>query len=91
MAGDAGHAPGDAAVAGDDPSSGRCGTPLIIDYLAQRDELSPATVSLIDQWLAFDSLGDTLTSAGGHFRLTWVRDGDNAVPLADFDPADGIP
>ncbi|MBK9777433.1 MAG: hypothetical protein IPP62_13950 [bacterium] len=91
LAGDAAHVPGDAAVAGDDPSTGRCGTPLIIDYLAQRDELSPATVSLIDQWLAFDSLGDTLTSAGGHFRLAWVRDGDNAVPLADIDPADGIP
>lgn len=77
---------------GDDvPGQGRCGTPLIIEYLSRRDELSPQTSAAIDAYLSFTTAGDTLLSAGGHFRLTWIEEGTDAVPLADDNPADGVP
>lgn len=82
---------GAAALADDEPTQGRCGTPLVIEYLAHRDGFSPATIAFIDDFLTYASAGDTLLSEGGHFHLSWDRDGDNAVPLADIDPADGIP
>lgn len=74
-----------------DVTVGRCGTPLVMEYLARRDSLAPATTEAIDQYLAVTDVGDTLLSAEGHFRLIYTLDGDNAVPLADTDPADGIP
>lgn len=68
-----------------------CGTSLVRSYLEQRAGLAPPVVAAIDELLAFASGEDTLLSPGGHFRLGWVREGDHAVPLADIDPADGVP
>jgi hypothetical protein len=68
-----------------------CGTPLVREYLAVRASLSAATREAIDGYLTVPDGSDTLTSAAGHFRLSWFNDGDNAVPLADVEPADGIP
>lgn len=75
----------------DDRPQERCGTPLILEYLNVRDGLSPTTTRIIDQFLSVTDTGDTLISAAGHFRLTYLLSGDNAVPLADTDPQDGIP
>ncbi len=69
----------------------RCGTPLVREYLATRDALSAAVREAIDGYLAVTEASDTLTSDGGHFRLSWFTEGDNAVPLVDVDPADGTP
>ena len=69
----------------------RCGTPLVSEYLSRRASLPAATRAAIEAYLEVTEAGDTLTSAGGHFRLTWLAEGDNAVPSADVDPADGIP
>ncbi len=79
------------AGADDEPIDAACGTSLVRAYLEQRAHLAPSAVAAIDDLLAFASEGDTLLSPGGHFRLGWVREGDHAVPLADTDPADGIP
>ena len=92
----AGFAPGRPAppvdAAGQDElESGRCGTPLVIEYLSRRGELSTATTQIIDQYLSLAAAGDTLLSAGGHFRLSYLVDGDGAVPPEDLDPADGVP
>jgi hypothetical protein len=75
----------------DEPVSDRCGTPLVIEYLSHRGELSAATTLIIDQYLSYAEGSDTLVSAGGHFRLSYLDEGDNAVPLEDLDPADGVP
>lgn len=76
---------------GDAPDEARCGTALVRAYLAQRPSLAADAVSAIDGFLAYADAQDTLLSPGGHFRLGWMRDGDNAVPLADVAPQDGIP
>lgn len=68
-----------------------CGTPLVREYLAVRASLSATTREAIDGYLTIAEGTDTLTSAAGHFRLSWFTDGDNAVPLADIEPADGVP
>lgn len=70
---------------------GHCGTPLVREYLEVRASLSAATREAIDGYLAITEAADTLTSAAGHFRLSWFTEGDNAVPLDDIAPADGIP
>jgi len=75
----------------DEPEAGRCGTPLVIDYLSRREVLSSLTTQIIDQYLAYADGSDTLLSAEGRFRLSYLREGDNAVPLDDLDPADGVP
>lgn len=79
------------AASFEEPESGRCGTPLVIEYLSRRSELSSATTRIIDQYLAYADGTDTLLSAEGHFRLSYLDEGDNAVPLDDLDPADGVP
>lgn len=84
-----GTIPGDEPPASPEP--GGCGTPLVREYLAQRDLLPSATVAIIDRYLSFTEAGDTLLSAGGRFRLVWTTEGDNAVPLADESPLDGVP
>ena len=68
-----------------------CGTPLVRSYLARRAGLPPATVLALDGALAVTDIVDTLRSDGGHFRLGYTLTGDNAVPAADTDPADGVP
>lgn len=68
-----------------------CGTPLVREYQAVRASLPAATREAIDGYLTITETSDTLTTAAGHFRLSWFRDGDNAVPPLDVDPADGIP
>jgi hypothetical protein len=82
------HAPADD---GDEPVFDRCGTPLVIEYLSRRGELSSSTTLIIDQYLSYDDGSDTLLSAGGHFLLSYLDEGDNAVPPEDVDPADGVP
>jgi hypothetical protein len=75
----------------DETGADRCGTPLVIEYLSRRGRLSASTTLAIDHYLAFADGADTLLSEGGHFRLTYAREGDNAIPVDDLDPADGVP
>ncbi|MFN8177129.1 MAG: FlgD immunoglobulin-like domain containing protein [bacterium] len=71
----------------------RCITPEIIAFEKARPALSSATVKEIEGYIAPRTAGlrSDYISPGGHFQMTYDTSGTNAVPLADVNPADGVP
>ena len=71
----------------------RCLTPAIVEFVANRSELSAAVVAEIDGYLEPPSspLRATYVSPSGKFEFTYSTTGSNAVPATDVNPANGIP
>ncbi len=69
----------------------RCATPLINEYYNLRSRLSKDTVELIDNWLRPSAAKMVHLSPSGRFSLTYDTSGADAVPVADVDPANGVP
>ncbi|MCA9751968.1 MAG: hypothetical protein KC591_07235, partial [Gemmatimonadetes bacterium] len=71
----------------------RCGTPLVREYVAERDRLSASTRAEIDGYLTRPTdLGRAVyVSPSGHFTLTYSTSGTHAVPTTDVNPANGVP
>ncbi len=71
----------------------KCVTEMIHEYTELRPSLGVETVKTIDAYLAPDDSPDKATylSPLGHFNLTYLTTGGNAVPATDTDPANGIP
>src|SRR5262245_31596831 len=79
------------AIEGDRPA--KCGTAILADLAAHRNELDTATRALYDQMV--QSGGDEINLAHTvettHFSITYQDAGSAAVSLADVNPANGIP
>ena len=72
----------------------KCATPLIQEFTSTRGDLSAATVSTIDRYLAGpddDQSRVFYLSPSGHFRFSYSTTGSDAVPSTDVDPANGVP
>jgi len=71
----------------------KCATSLVAEYGRVRDSLSPQAVAMVEAWLAGPDAPDKAVylSPSGRFRLTYATTGDDAVPLADALPANGVP
>jgi len=71
----------------------KCATALIAQFGQRRAGMAADRVKQIDAWLTPAVAPDkaTYNSPGGHFTLTYLTTGTNAVPTADTTPANGIP
>jgi len=69
----------------------RCGTAAIMEYYAERSNLRPETVAIIEAYLVPGAAKLAYNSPGGHFQLTYSTSGGNAVPASDVNPPNGIP
>lgn len=73
----------------------KCASGVLAEFERTRNELSTDTVNKIEAYLKkeIEPNADKATyiSPAGHFRVTYLTTGTNAVPTADTDPANGIP
>ena len=72
----------------------KCATDLIVQFDQRRAGMATARVKQVDAWPAPKGVAADkaiCNSPGGHFTLTCLTTGTNAVPAADTSPANGIP
>lgn len=71
----------------------KCGTPAIRDFHNSREQLSTSTVREIEQVMAPSTHQATEMhlSPSGRFSISYEITGDDAVPLEDIDPRNGVP
>lgn len=82
--------PADYQVAGFSPL--KCGTDLVRQYYGVKDRLDPAVSGRIAGYLATAPAGRGVhLSSEGNFQLSYSLTGEDAVPAADVNPADGVP
>lgn len=75
----------------DAPEFFKCATHIIQEYQDFRSDLSPATIAIIDPYLAVDREDRSIwDSPSGHFRFSYSTSGGNAVPGTDSDGS-GVP
>jgi hypothetical protein len=80
------------AVEGTRPA--KCGTAILTDIAAHRNELDADTRALYDQMVqggGGNEINLAHTVETTHFSITYQDAGTSAVPLADVAPANGIP
>jgi hypothetical protein len=81
------------AIEGTRPA--KCGTAILADLAARRNELDADTRALYDQMVVQGGGGNEINLAHTvettHFSITYQDAGTSAVPLADVAPANGIP
>ena len=71
----------------------KCGTALMQNYEELRPTLSSETIKRIDGYLTPlpSENKATYLSPLGHYNLTYLTTGGNAVPATDVNPANGVP
>ena len=69
----------------------RCATDLVRSFRAQEERLSPALREQLEGYIEQTLTRSQYLSSGGHFQLNYQTSGEDAVPLKDEDPADGVP
>ncbi len=71
----------------------KCATDMMSEYETMRPSLSSVATKRIEGYLTPEISGDkaTYSSPLGHFTMTYLTTGGNAVPAADTNPANGIP
>lgn len=74
-----------------DPAPLKCASPLVQDYLERGDELAATLKAEIGGFLLSREMQASITSPQGLFRLAYDVSGEDAVPLEDGEPANGVP
>lgn len=72
----------------------KCGTIFLQRYEREKARLGTAAVKQIEAWLTPAAGGvakAVYNSPGGRFTLAYDTAGEDAVPAADVDPANGVP
>ncbi|MFH5831452.1 MXAN_6640 family putative metalloprotease [Halalkalibaculum sp. DA384] len=74
------------------PDPIKCGVPIIREYRANRDQLSPSTIQEIESMVQnVTQAQHTYRSPSGKFKIHYDTNGEDAVPAGDTEPENGIP
>lgn len=75
----------------DDPAPLKCGSAVVWEFQQSAGELEADLAAKIAGYLQPTAAQAVVSSPSGRFQLSYSLEGENAVPSADVDPANGRP